>query len=94
MQLRTIYRNTHVYTFHVCLCLLALTFVCIRNSTYLLKLEVQRYDSTQHDALKALSQQAKGGEDRLPAGPGALLSWFQSWRKGLGRFNRFEELNK
>ena len=91
MQLRTIYRNTHVYTFHVCLCLLALTFVC--NSTYLLKLEVQRYDSTQsgrkglgHDALKALSQQAQGGEDRLPAGPRALLSWFQSGRKGLGRF--------
>ena len=43
---------------------LALTFVCIRNSTYLLKLEVQRYDSTQHDALKALSQQAQGGEDQ------------------------------
>ena len=92
MQLRTIYRNTHVYTFHVCLCLIALTFVC--NSTYLLKLEVQRYDSTQHDALKALSQQAQEGEDRIPAGPRALLSWFQSWRKGLGRFNRFEELNK
>ena len=84
MQLRTIYRNTHVYTFHVCLCLLALTFVC--NSTDLLKLKVQRYDSTQHDALKALSQQAQGGEDRLPACPRALLSWFQSGRKGLGRF--------
>ena len=28
------------------------------NSTYLLKLEVQRYDSTQHDALKALSHGA------------------------------------
>ena len=66
----------------------------VRNSTYLMKLEVQRYDSTQHDALKALSQQAQEGEDRLPAGPRALLSWFQSWRKGLGRFNRFEELNK
>ena len=64
MQLRTIYCNTHVYTFHVCLCLLALTFVC--NSTYLLKysfqikqksivvfiIEVQRYDLKQHDALK------------------------------------------
>ena len=34
-QLRTIYCNTYVHTFHVCLCLLALTFVC--NSTYLLK---------------------------------------------------------
>ena len=43
------YCNTYVYTFHVCLCLLALTFVC--NSTYLLKLEVQKYDSKQHDAL-------------------------------------------
>ena len=86
MQLRTIYRNTHVYTFHVCLCLLALTFVCIRNSTYLLKLEVQRYDSTKHDALKARSQQVQGGEDRLPAGPRALLSLFQSGRKGLERF--------
>ena len=45
-----------VYTFHVCLFLLALTFAC--NSTYLLKLEVQRYDSKQHDALKALSHVA------------------------------------
>ena len=50
------YCNTYVYTFHVCLCLLALTFVC--NSTYLLKLEVQKYDSKQHDALKALSHGA------------------------------------
>ena len=69
MQLRTIYCNTHVYTFHVCLCLLAFTFVC--NSTYLLKcsfqiyqkalqylLEVQRYDSKQYHALKALSHGA------------------------------------
>ena len=52
MPLRTIYCNTFVYTFHACLCLLAPTFVC--NSTYLLKLEVQRYDSEQHDAPKAL----------------------------------------
>ena len=56
MQLRTIYCNTHVRTFHVCLCLLALTFVC--NSTYLLKLEVQRHDSKQYDAPKALSHGA------------------------------------
>ena len=28
VQLRTNYCNTHVYTFYVCLCLLALTFVC------------------------------------------------------------------
>ena len=56
MQLRTIYRNTHVNTFHVCLCLLALTFVC--NFSYLLKLEVQRYDSKQHHALKTLSHGA------------------------------------
>ena len=26
----------------------------------------------------------QGGEDRFPAGPRALLSWFQSGRKGLG----------
>ena len=38
--------------------------------------------------------QAQGGEDRFPAGPRALLSWFQSGRKGLGGCNRFEELNK
>ena len=69
-QLRTIYCNTYVCAFHVRLCLLALTFVC--NSTYLLKcsfqiyqkiivvlvLEVQRYDSKQHDAPKALSHGA------------------------------------
>ena len=37
--------------------------------------------------------QAQGGEDRLPAGPRALLSWFRSGRKGLGSCNnRFEEL--
>ena len=41
MQLRTIYCNTYVYTFHVCLCLLALTFVC--NFTYLLKCSFQIY---------------------------------------------------
>ena len=65
MQLRTIYCNTHVYTFHVCLCLLALTFVC--NSTYLLKCSFQIYQksivvfirsSKQRDALKALSHGA------------------------------------
>ena len=39
--LRTIYCNTHVYTFHVCLCLLALTFVC--NSAYLLTCSFQIY---------------------------------------------------
>ena len=32
------------------------------------------------------------GEDRFPAGPRALLSWFQRRRKGLGSCNRFEEL--
>ena len=41
VQLRTIYCNTHVYTFYVCLCLLAHTFVC--NSTYLLKCSFQMY---------------------------------------------------
>ena len=44
MQLRTIYCNTHVHTFHVCLCLLALTFVC--NSTYLLKCSFQIYQKS------------------------------------------------
>ena len=57
-QLRTIYCNTYVYTFHVCLCLLALTFVC--NSTYLLKCSFKIYQksSKQHHALKALSHGA------------------------------------
>ena len=44
MQLRTIYCNAHVHTFHVCLCLLALTFVC--NSTYLLKCSFQIYQKS------------------------------------------------
>ena len=44
IQLRIIYCNTHVYTFHVCLCLLALTFVC--NSTYLLKCSFQIYQKS------------------------------------------------
>ena len=42
--------------------------------------------------VKAVVHQGQGGEDRFPAGPGALLSWFQSGRKGLGSCNRFEEL--
>ena len=44
VQLRTIHCNTHVYTFYVCLCLLALTFVC--NSTYLLKCSFQIYQKS------------------------------------------------
>ena len=44
--------------------------------------------------VKAVVHQAQGGEDRFPAGPKALLSWFQSRGKGLGSCNRFEELNK
>ena len=43
---------------------------------------------------KAVVHQAQGGVDRFPARPSALLSWFQSGRKGLGSCNRFEELNK
>ena len=43
-QLRTICCITYVYTFHVCLCLLALTFVC--NSTYLLKCSFQIYQKS------------------------------------------------
>ena len=44
--------------------------------------------------VKAVVHQGQGSEDRFPAGPRALLSWFQSGRKGLGTCNRFEELNK
>ena len=33
---------------------------------------------------KAVVRQAQGGEDRFAAGPRALLSLFQSGRKGLG----------
>ena len=44
--------------------------------------------------VKAVVHQAQGGEDRFPTGPRALLSWFQSGRKGLGSCNRFEELSK
>ena len=44
--------------------------------------------------VKAVVHQAQGGEDRFPAGPRALLSWFQSGREGLGSCNRLEELNK
>ena len=44
--------------------------------------------------VKAVVHQAQGSADRFPAGPRTLLSWFQSGRKGLGRCNRFEELNK
>ena len=44
--------------------------------------------------VKAVVHQAQGGEDRFPAGPRVLLSWFQRGRKGLGSCNRFEELNK
>ena len=44
VQLRTNYCNTHVYTFYVCLCLLALTFVC--NSTYLLKCSFKIYQKS------------------------------------------------
>ena len=44
--------------------------------------------------VKAVVYQARGGEDRFPAGLKALLSYFQSGRKGLESCNRFEELNK
>ena len=44
--------------------------------------------------VKAVVHQAQGSEDRFPTRPRALLSWFQSGRKGLGSCNRFEELNK
>ena len=44
--------------------------------------------------VKAVVHQPQGGEHRFPAGPRALLSWFQSGRKRLGSCNRFEELDK
>ena len=44
--------------------------------------------------VKVVLHQAKGGKERFPAGPRALLIWFDSGRKGLGSCNRFEELNK
>ena len=44
--------------------------------------------------VKAVVYEAHGGVDRLPAGPRALFSWFQSGRNRLGSCNRFEELNK
>ena len=52
--------------------------------------------SNWHDGVmvKAVVHQAQGGEDRFPAALRALLSWFQSGRKGLGSCNRFEKLNK
>ena len=45
---------------------------------------------------KPVAYRAQGGEDRFPAGPWprALLSCFQSGRKGSASCNRFEELNK
>ena len=44
--------------------------------------------------VKAVVYEAQGGEDRIPAGPRALLTWFRSERNRLGSCNRFEELNK
>ena len=44
--------------------------------------------------VKVVVHQAQVGKDRFPAGPRALLIWFESGRKGLGSCNRFEELNK
>ena len=44
--------------------------------------------------VKTVVYEAQEGEDRFPAGPRALLNWFQSGRKGLESCNRFEELNK
>ena len=33
--------------------------------------------------VKAVVYEAQGGEDRFPAGPRALLRWFQSGSKGI-----------
>ena len=43
--------------------------------------------------VKAVVYEAQGGEDRFPVGRRAPPSWFQSERKELGGYNRFEELN-
>ena len=43
--------------------------------------------------VKTVVHQAQGAEDRFSAAPRALLSWFQSGRKGLGSCNLFEKLN-
>ena len=45
--------------------------------------------------VKVVVYEAQGGEDRFPAEPRALLSWFQSERKSIRKFcKRFEKLNK
>ena len=49
---------TRMYKHFMCAYLYLHLHLIVCNSTYLLKLEVQRYDSTQHDALKALSHGA------------------------------------
>ena len=38
--------------------------------------------------VKAVVHQAQGGEDRFPAGPRALLRWFQSGGNRLGRMKK------
>ena len=35
--------------------------------------------------VKAVVYEDQGGEDQFPAGPRALLSWFQSGRKRIGK---------
>ena len=38
--------------------------------------------------VKAVLFEAQGSEDRFPVGPRALLRWFQSGRKRLGRIKK------
>ena len=38
--------------------------------------------------VKAVLYEAQGGEDPFPAGPRALLRWFQSGRNRLGRIKK------
>ena len=38
--------------------------------------------------VKAVLFEAQGGEDRFPAGPRALLRWFQSGRNRLSRIKK------
>ena len=44
--------------------------------------------------VKVVVHEAEGSKDRFLDAPRALLIWLESGRKGLGSYNRFEELNK
>ena len=42
---------------------------------------ILKYNERLGKQVKAVAYEAQRGEDRFPAGPRALLSWFQSGRK-------------